>query len=536
MPPEEEWWIVLADFGISKRADESNGLTTTVKGTTAFMAPELRGLLDAVKMRPLAEFKAADMWAIGEIAFRMLTGEATFQGPREVIAYCEGRRNFPVHRLPTSARADCYEFVSQIMRAFPNDRMTTTQSLQHRWMKSQHVRKGFATRHSESFRPMVLETLPNESYSARWSSLSDPDRSTQMAAMCRPALPSTLNSSGMKQARPQSTSASSAIIQCPRIDRDYFIPTKMMHVRTIKTYHGMVYSVAFSPDSIRLASGLSNHRVKIWDVDSAECLKTLRYPSAFMSRVTLRVLSVAFSPDSILLASGSMYGTIKLWDAVSGQFLQKLKGHSDRVNSLAFSPDSTQLASGSGDKTIRLWDVVSSRCLQTLTGHKGAIRSVAFSPDSTRLASGSDDQTTKLWDTKAGLCVQTLKGHSDPVCSVTFSPDSARLASGSVDRTIMLWDIFSSMSRETLIGHKGAIMSVVFSPVSKSRLVSGSTDGTIRLWDVGIGTGKCLQTLEGHRDTVYSVTFSPDSTRLASGSRDESIMLWDAIDGWANKA
>ncbi|RYP80294.1 hypothetical protein DL770_006293 [Monosporascus sp. CRB-9-2] len=32
-PPGEKWWIVLADFGISKRGDEGNGPTTMIKGT-----------------------------------------------------------------------------------------------------------------------------------------------------------------------------------------------------------------------------------------------------------------------------------------------------------------------------------------------------------------------------------------------------------------------------------------------------------------------------------------------------------------------
>jgi len=39
------------------------------------------------------------------------------------------------------------------------------------------------------------------------------------------------------------------------------------------------------------------------------------------------------------------------------------------------------------------------------------------------------------------------------------------------------------------------------------------------------------QTLEGHSDSVYSVTFSPDSKLVASGSDDTTVKIWDAATG-----
>ena len=46
--------------------------------------------------------------------------------------------------------------------------------------------------------------------------------------------------------------------------------------------------------------------------------------------------------------------------------------------------------------------------------------------------------------------------------------------------------------------------------------------------DVPTPSGKALQTLKGHTDTVWSVAFSPEGQRIVSGSYDKTEQIWDA--------
>ena len=62
-----------------------------------------------------------------------------------------------------------------------------------------------------------------------------------------------------------------------------------------------------------------------------------------------------------------------------------------------------------------------------------------------------------------------------------------------------------------------------------STLISGSGDKTIKIWDMN--TGKCVNTLNGHSDLIYSIALTPDGTRIVSGSRDKSVKIWDLQSG-----
>jgi WD40 repeat protein len=78
-----------------------------------------------------------------------------------------------------------------------------------------------------------------------------------------------------------------------------------------------------------------------------------------------------------------------------------------------------------------------------------------------------------------------------------------------------VWDAESGKELQTLRGHSESVAGVAFSPDGK-RLATASWDHTAKVWDAD--SGKELLTLRDHSGVVDCVAFSPDGKRLATAS------------------
>lgn len=287
-------------------------------------------------------------------------------------------------------------------------------------------------------------------------------------------------------------------------------------VRVMVSHSRPVRTLAWSPDSLQLASAGDDGIVRIWEVSSGLEVNQLTGHTDW-------VRAVAWSPDGSQLASGGNDSFIIIWNPLSGQEIKQLTGHDGAIRTLAWSPDSQRLASGSNDRTIRIWTPAGNDTPLLLSGHTGIVFDVAWSPDGQRLASGAGDQLVRLWDSQTGQLQKQLSGHSGLVLSVLWLDNGQKLASAGEDGTIRLWDP-AGTELQRFTGHQSTVADIGWA----GQLLSAGEDGTIRLW---AEDGQPITSLEAHSSPVNALAWSPDNRYLALGLTDHTIEIWEVASG-----
>ncbi|KAF7729896.1 hypothetical protein EC973_003630 [Apophysomyces ossiformis] len=267
-----------------------------------------------------------------------------------------------------------------------------------------------------------------------------------------------------------------------------------------------IYCIQFDEDKI--ISGSRDKSIKIWDIRTGECRKTLTGHSA-------SVLCLQFDEHHII--SGSSDSTIVQWNIETGRIVKRLLGHSESVLNLQFVKN--RIVSCSKDRTVRIWDLETGRQLKTLRGHRAAVNAIQFRGN--RIVSASGDHTIKLWDMDTGQCLRTFSSHKRGIACVEF--DGERIVSGSSDETIKVWDAATGEDLHTLSGHTNLVRTLQLDSAS-NKLVSGSYDGSLKVW--ALDEGRLLfslsQAIEGR---VLNLQF--DYARIVCCSNLAKIMIYD---------
>lgn len=156
------------------------------------------------------------------------------------------------------------------------------------------------------------------------------------------------------------------------------------------------------------------------------------------------------------------------------------------------------------------------------------ITALAFSPDGKTLAVSGYREILLNRADGSGLAARLI-GQSEKILSLTYSPDGKLLASvgGSPARfgEIQFWDAMTNKPVNSVLETADTLFGISFSPDSKE-VAFGCADNSVRV--VTVPDGRQLMRLDNHSDWVFSTAFVEDSKKalhVLSTGRDQAIKL-----------
>lgn len=316
-------------------------------------------------------------------------------------------------------------------------------------------------------------------------------------------------------------------------------------VTVLEGHASEVFACAWSPTGSLLASGSGDSTARIWTIADEPStsavyngplnVAVLKHFKGRTNEKSKDVTTLDWNGDGTLLATGSYDGQARIWSR-DGDLKCTLNRHKGPVFSLKWNKKGDYLLSGSVDKTAIVWDVKTGECKQQFEFHTAPTLDVDWR-NNVSFATCSTDNMIYVCKLGENRPIKTFSGHQGEVNAIKWDPTGSLLASCSDDCTSKIWSMKQDKYVHDLREHAKEIYTIKWSPTGPGTsnpnqqliLASASFDSTIKLWDVELGSLLC--SLNGHREPVYSIAFSPNGEYVASGSLDKCVHLWSVKEG-----
>lgn len=312
------------------------------------------------------------------------------------------------------------------------------------------------------------------------------------------------------------------------------------------------YKVKFSPDG-KLFAVACGRFLNIWKTPSVT--EDRQFAPFVKYRVNAGhfqdIISLTWSHDGRFILTSSKDLTARLW-SVHSEDKQlasvTFAGHRDYVLGAFFSSDQERIYTMGKDGALFQWEFTPKPGEEEEEGEeepdiskynwritqkhfcyneRNKVKCVTFHASTNLLVIGFNNGEFRLYDLPHFTLLQQLSMGQNPIDTVSVNATGEWLAFGSSRLGQLLvyeWQSESYILKQQ--GHFDSMNSLTYSP-DGSRVVTASEDGKIKVWDVV--SGFCLVTLEGHTSSVTQIQFAKRGQVLFSSSLDGTVRAWDLI-------
>jgi WD40 repeat protein len=279
----------------------------------------------------------------------------------------------------------------------------------------------------------------------------------------------------------------------------------------------------------KLLSGYTGDSVYTMDAVSFRILYGIKIKLEYLGDFEKDPWSqMSFSSDSKMLLMIREDSTLEVVESYSGKPVMHFKA-SKRISSARFHPLGRFVVLTQNDDEIRFFDTHSGKIVKRLPAKDFSASDALYSSDGKFLLVASYD-STRIWNNQTGT-VAFSYSNTD---MNRFSPDGRFILT---HKTGENWAALRRSEDGRLEDYLYAeVASVSFIPADNNLkpMISSVYQNVIRMWDPN--TGKQLLTLEGHKDYVNDIHFSPEGNYIFTTPNGDSktdccARLWDAATG-----
>ncbi len=236
------------------------------------------------------------------------------------------------------------------------------------------------------------------------------------------------------------------------------------------------------------------------------------------------VYTLEKSANKNCLYSSGADGLVVEWNAETGGDGKLIANIGKPVYALLLDESSMQLFFGTAAGNLHLIDLNENNKVRNIEAHHLGVFDMIFVANNLITCGG--DGIVNIFNRHDLSLIKKINASPKSARVIAVHPSKNEFAIGFSDWNIIVFDSEKLLIKQTLKGHTNSVFAMSYSPDGNFLLSSGR-DAMIKVWDVKNNYNIILE-IPAHTLQIKCIAYNPNGNLFTTSSMDKTIKIWDA--------